>query len=397
LASKAAAVKGWRVELEEWALAYAQRLSRGVGAAGVLIGGSIARGDQWEHSDLEVAVLVEKVDPALPHFSVDCGRGIEIFQLEKRQLEEEASAVEGGDLGAVASWPPQLYRSRITHDPSGLLARFVAAFDRHLFSDAVRGLKLDAHQKARAAALREARVLLADGRPCAALAMARAAMNEHILTLHWALGELPRSQNRSDTRLRALTNRHGLTAFYALFRDVFDLDSTDTAIRNDWPNVREQVLGLAELWEGESSRAFFAVAVDSDFAWGEDGGILCAYRLYTPLFGLPDAGAANTSLLRFLGLASADEPAVAALLARVASSAAPGWDDLATLTGGELLPGGDSLRWWRRCATSTATWPRSKRSLPSFGGGDAHSLGKLAESQFTGRSACPRIAIRWRS
>jgi hypothetical protein len=73
--------------------------------------------------------------------------------------------------------------------------------------------------------------LLADRCPCAALAMIRAAMSERILTLQWELGELARSQSRADTRRRALTNRHGLTAFYALFRDVFDLDSTDTAIR----------------------------------------------------------------------------------------------------------------------------------------------------------------------
>jgi predicted nucleotidyltransferase len=137
----------WWVELDEWALAYAQRLSRGVGTGGVLIGGSIARGEQWEHSDLEVAVLVETVDPTLPHFSVDNRRGVELFQLEKHQLEEQVAAVEGGDLGAVASWPTQLYRSRVVHDPSGLLARFVAAFDRHLFSDAVRGLKLEAHRR----------------------------------------------------------------------------------------------------------------------------------------------------------------------------------------------------------------------------------------------------------
>ena len=325
---------GWQLEIEEWARSYAERLSAGRGRLGVAVGGSIARGEHWQHSDLEIAVLVDEPDPSLTHFSVDEGRGVEIFQLECGRLKSELARVERGDVTPVASWPVQLYRSRVVHDATGLLLRFATEFDQHLFSNAVRALKVEAHEAALETALAEAEELLSSGRPRAALAMARAGVNERILTLHWALGELPRSQNRVDSRLEEFTERHDLQPFYKLFRDIFELDSTETAIRDDWPLCRDHVLSLTELWEGEASRAFFTEAVDSNFVWGEDGGIISVYRMYVPIIGAPTSGImqslddpdwsrANTSLLRFLGLANADDTTVRALVSRLSVQASP--------------------------------------------------------------------------
>jgi PAS domain-containing protein len=218
-----------------------------------------------------------------------------------------------------------MYKARVISDPTGLLARFVARFDRHLFSPPVVRMKLAHHVTKAAQALDKARALVATDRTRGALCEVRSAMNEAVLALHWSLGELPRSHNRVDARLRDLTTRHGLPEFYALYRDAFELDTADEAIRRDWPVVKERVLQVAAAWR---ARAFFETAVDGTFSWGENGGIISIYRLFIPIVGRPDAGifdsldepgwaAANPELLRFLGLASADVKTVSQLAGRI--------------------------------------------------------------------------------
>lgn len=318
----------WRGDITRWAEDYASGLAEGLGHGGVAIGGSIARDQHWAHSDLEIGALVDQRDPAVTHFNVDQGRGVEIFQLERGRLESEIAQVEAGDPTPVAGWPIQLWRCRVTHDPSGLFGRFAVTFEKQLFSPAVVRLKIRQHAAAFENALAEARTWLADTRPRAALTMARAAMNERILLLHWRYGELPRSQNRTDSRFRTLARTHGLPADYELFRCVFGVDTADAAIAQAWPICRQQVLDLTGLWEGNNSRQFFTVAVDSNFTWGENGGIICVYRLYVPIVGGPDAGiikmlddpdwsAVNGPLLQFLGVENATVELVSSIIDRL--------------------------------------------------------------------------------
>lgn len=310
--------------IERWALRYLARLSDN-GRRGVLLGGSIARGQQWRHSDLEAGLLVNAPDSTLSYFNVDDGRGVEIIQLITPDLAQQLDAVDAGDLSPVAKWPIQMYRARIISDPTGLLARFTSRFDTHLFSPPVVQLKLAHHAAKAAEVLARARALLAAGRPRAALCEIRIAMNEAVLALHWALGELPRSHNRVDSRLRDLTARHHRPEFYTLYRDVFELDTADTVIARDWPLVKEQVMQIASGWR---AREFFETAVDGTFAWGENGGIISIHRLFIPLIGRSTPGffesldqppwaAANPALLRFLGLTSADEQSVTRLAERI--------------------------------------------------------------------------------
>jgi PAS domain-containing protein len=310
------------VAIERWALGYLQRLSD-AGRRGVLLGGSIARGQQWAHSDLEAGLLVEARDPSLSYFNVDSGRGVEIIQLIAPDLRQQLALVEGGDLTPVSTWPIQLYRARVISDPTGVLVRFVREFDRHLFSARVVALKLDHHVTKALQLLDRARALLATARPRAALCELRSAMNETVLGLHWSLGELPRSHNRVDSRLRDLTTRHGRAEFYALYRDVFELETADEVIRRDWPIVKERILKIAANWR---ARAFFETAVDGTFSWGENGGIISVHRLFVPLIGRaeifdsldhPAWAAAHRSLLQFLGLATAGPQTVSQLVGRI--------------------------------------------------------------------------------
>lgn len=315
--------------IERWALGYLTRLSDG-GRRGVLLGGSIARGQQWQHSDLEAGLLVEASDATLSYFNVDEGRGVEIIQLIAPDLLAQLAAVDAGDLTPVAKWPIQFYRARIISDPTGLLARFTAAFDAHLFSPPVVRLKLAHHAAKTAEILARARTLLAADRPRAALCEVRIAMNEAVLALHWSLGELPRSHNRVDSRLRDLTTRHQRPEFYALYRDVFELDTADAVIARDWPIVREEVMQIASAWR---ARAFFETAVDGTFSWGENGGIISIHRLFIPLIGRSQAGffealdqpgwvTGNTHLARFLGLVSPNGSSVSQLANRIEQATA---------------------------------------------------------------------------
>ena len=310
--------------IERWALGYLNRLSD-AGRRGVLLGGSIARGQQWAHSDLEAGLLVDAPDPSIPYFNMDSGRGVEVVQLVGPDLIKQLDEVEGGDLSAVSAWPIQMYKARVISDPTGLLTRFVAQFDCHLFSPYVVRMKLTHHATEAARALDRVRALVAADRARGALCEVRIAMNEVVLALHWSLGELPRSQNRVDSRLRDLTTRRGLPEFYALYRDVFELDTADEVIKHDWPVVKERVLQIAAVWR---ARAFFETAVDGTFSWGENGGIISVYRLYIPIMGRPDEGifdfldepgwaAANLELLQFLGLASASAKTVSRLAERI--------------------------------------------------------------------------------
>lgn len=313
--------------IERWAVDYLKRLSDG-GTHGVLLGGSIARGQQWAHSDLEAGLLVETNDDSIPYFNVDSGRGVEVIQLVAPTLRKQLDDVEQGDLSAVATWPIQMFQARIISDPTGLLTRFVTLFDAQLFSPSVTRLKLAHHLAKSTNALNKARELVIADQPRAALCEIRIAMNEAVLALHWSLGELPRSHNRVDSRLRDLTTRHGLPQFYALYRDVFELDTTEEVIANDWPVVKDTVLRIASDWQ---ARLFFETAVDGTFSWGENGGIISIHRLFIPMIGRSGTGLlcrldeyewsmANRHLLRFLGMASIDAQAASRLIARVDSA-----------------------------------------------------------------------------
>ena len=302
----------WRAALHEWAGAVTAQLARRPGVLGVMIGGSLARGQEWRHSDLELGVLVESKDDTLPYFNVYDGRGVEIIQLIRPDLQTQLRQIGAGDVSPIAAWRIQLWQGRLVHDPTGLLAQFKAQFDRQLFTDAVIGQRLADLSQLIDAKLAAARQWLSQARPAAALVELRQAMNNLILVAHWVCGELPRSQNRTDSRLRALCQRHDLMPFYQFYRDIFAVADTETVIATVWPTVRAQVLEITRLW-GDSARDFFIHAVDSQFQWGEDAGILTVYRLYIPIIGGPDKAIhphldepawqqEHHALLTFLGL-----------------------------------------------------------------------------------------------
>jgi hypothetical protein len=228
-----------------------------------------------------------------------------------------------------------LWEGRVVYDPSVVLARFKKQFDAGLFIKEVVEKRLAGLNQKITKTLEDARGLLAAAKPAAALVITRGAMNEAILAIHWAHGELPRSQNRTDSRLRRLCSKHQTMPFYALYRDVFDLSDTQKIIKKTWPVVRESVLEITRLW-GDPARDFFVHAVDSHFAWRQNAGILTVYRLYVPIIGRPEQGifnlldnaewaGKNKDLMRFLGLTNANQDVVTILVDRLEYASKDFW------------------------------------------------------------------------
>jgi hypothetical protein len=179
-------VQAWRNELRAWADQCAAEYQNKDGVLGVAIGGSLARGQEWRHSDL----------------------------------------VEKGDLPFILKWPIQLWQCRIISDPTGNLFRFKLLLDALLFSPEVVKLK------------------------------------------------------------------------------------------------------ITYLWCGDPARDSIIYAVDSNFTWRQNAGILTVYRLYIPIIGSPELAIIdrlddpawaeqNTSLMCFLGLSSTDHKRVEILINRI--------------------------------------------------------------------------------
>jgi len=324
-------VQMWRNELRAWANQCAVEFQNKEGVLGVVIGGSLARGQEWRHSDLELGILVEERDQNMPYFNVFRGRGVEAIQLVRHELEEQIGLVEMGDLLPVLEWPIQLWKCRVFYDPTGTLGSFKKQFDARLFTPEAVEKKIASLRQKIDQMLEEGRGLLAQNRPVAALTRARLAMNEAIQAVHWAHGELPRSQNRTDYRLHMLCRKHDILPFYTLYRDVFSLSDTTRAIKTAWPKVKEQVLEITRLWGGDSARDFFIHAVDSNFTWRNNAGILTVYRLYIPILGSPEQGITeklddphwvgkSKDLMDFLGFTNTDQNAVRILIDRIADA-----------------------------------------------------------------------------
>ena len=317
----------WRKELRDWAENCAARYLSRPGVLGIMIGGSLARGQEWRHSDLELGLLVKEQDADLSYFNIDSGRGVEAIQLVYSDLKAQVEQVEGGDYQPILKWPIQLWRGRILKDPDGLLSYFSSQFDSGLFQDEVLLQKISDQRSKIVKILREAHEMISVGRPAAALVRARTAMNELILAFHWSNRELPRSQNRTDSRLRLICRKYGAPEFYSLYRDVFGLDGSTKLIRSVWPAIRNQVLEITQLW-GDAARDFFDLAVDSHFQWRQNAGILTVYRLYVPVIGGHEQGMIdklddpfwrndNQKLVDFLGLGQDQTAVIENLLNRI--------------------------------------------------------------------------------
>jgi hypothetical protein len=315
----------WRRELHAWANGVLQSFVARPDVLGVALGGSLARGMEWKHSDIEMAIVVEERLSEFGYFNIYDGRGVEVFQFVAAEWRDRIAQAERDPL-AVLDWPIQMYQCRIVADPLGLLTPFKQCFDSQLFHPAVVEAKT-AHELAQFD--REFAVAQADlaaGRPLTALAQLRAAFNNLILAFYWRHGILPRSQNRTESLLRRHCQSLGRMDFYELFHDVYGLDLPAGQARRLLADCRAEVADIVAGF-GPHAADFFYYAVDGEFRWEQTKGILTVYRLYVPwclrhfqrqegVFDNPTWREAHHTLCEFVGLAQPDAECTAALLAR---------------------------------------------------------------------------------
>jgi predicted nucleotidyltransferase len=315
----------WRTELHRFADDVLRSFAEREDVHGVALGGSLARGLEWKHSDVELAILVDRRLDEFGHFAVREGRGFEIFQFVEAELRGQIDRAQT-DPTAVLDWPIQIYQCRVIADPSGLLGQFKEAFDRQLFSAEVISAKVARSLEGFDREFATAQADLAASKPLTALAQLRAAFNHLILAFYWRHEILPRSQNRTEALLRMHCRRLGKMDFYALFHDVYDLDLTAAQARGLLASCRAEVNDIVAGF-GPAAADFFYHAVDGEFRWGQTKGILTVYRLYVPWClrrvqkqeGVFDSSAwreAHADLCRFVGLDRPDAAVTTELLAR---------------------------------------------------------------------------------
>jgi len=322
--------EAWQLDIRNWANQIANDFRNREGIEGVMIGGSIARGQEWQHSDLELGILVEERNPEIPYFNVIQGRGVEVIQVVRPDLETQLKQIEDGNIIPITQWPIQLWLGKVISDPTGVLKEFKTVFDSGLFTTKVIEQKLGIQYQKVKKEMVQANEFLNNNCPAAALVRMRYAMNEAILALHWRHGELPRSQNRTDSRLLQLCKNHDEMSFYTLYRDMFALDDSDTVIKTVWPKIKGEILDITRSWIS-GAYDFFKYAVDSNFEWGQNAGILTVYRLYIPNIGSDDEKLLgkidneewvkqNTEILEFLGLNQITKEAILSLLQKFSAA-----------------------------------------------------------------------------
>jgi hypothetical protein len=317
----------WKRQLHQFAGSVCKRLRQRPDVAGIAIGGSLARGVEWRHSDVEIGIVVRDRIADLGHFNVIDGRGVEVFQFVQAEWQEQLWLAHA-DPSVVAKWPIQMYQCRIIRDAAGIFSSFKEQFDATLFQPAI----VAAHRNAELAQFDEwfarGQVELQSGFPVSALVSLRIAFNSLILAYYWHHGILPRSQNRTDALLRAHCRRLGHPDFYHLFRDVYALRVSARRARMLIEPCRADIDAAVAVW-GVEAPAFFRYAVDGNFEWGIAGSILTVHRLCVPLYVRTVQGQEHifddaswsghhAALCTFLGLSGWQPSGVTALFERTA-------------------------------------------------------------------------------
>jgi hypothetical protein len=316
----------WKRQLHQFANTLCTQLRQRPEVMGIVIGGSLARGMEWRHSDVEIGIVVGERVPDVGHFNVVDGRGFEVFQLVLADWIPQLELARA-DPTVVARWPLQLYHCRIVFDVSGVLRQFKEIFDATLFQPAVVAAEIDLALAQFDSIFESGRRDLLAGYPLTALASLREAFNSLILACYWQHGMLPRSQTRTDALLRAHCRRLGKTDFYRLFQRVYALGESATCARSLIEACRGDMEHAADAW-GPGTREFFRYAVDGNFDWGIHRSVLTVHRLCVPMtvrmvkgqeriFDDPAWREEHRALCAFLALTSAETESVQSLFGLV--------------------------------------------------------------------------------
>jgi hypothetical protein len=266
----------WKKSLYQFARRVAEQLAADPNVVGVAFGGSVARGDVWKHSDLEIGIIVRKKIEGLQHFGTREDRGVETFQFVAAELEEQLDGIEVGKTD-VTRFPIQMYCCRVLYDETGLFGRFKRVFDRDLFAPEIVDLKKRRELDRAALWLARAENALTRGHFKTTVALARVAMNSLLLAFYWHHAIQPRSQNRTVYMLKKTCRQIGDMRLYDAFCDLYDLDIGVETARAQLAAAKPDIHRLVLAW-GSNAPAFFEKAVDGKLEWGYHKSIVTVHR-----------------------------------------------------------------------------------------------------------------------
>ena len=316
----------WKAKIYKTAYQVAEEFSKKDWVKGVAIGGSVARGTVWMHSDLELCLLVDEKNNDIAYFNYIDGLGVELIQLERAKIEAFVSEYEEhGGFGDIVGFPLQMYRCRVMHDPSGLLARFKEAFDGNLFDDSIKRLKKDEALARAGRHYSDAQKLLEDGRPQSARGALCVAVNALLIAYYWQHGILLRSQNRTVYLLKRQAKLIDGGELCAAFTAIYGVDKSPPRLKAEFLEAKEDLMeAFRGIW-GESGAEFLENACDGNLEWGYESSIIYVYkycfysRIYNQVLDgtYDDAAfrAEHPALCRFLCADETDEQYAARLIA----------------------------------------------------------------------------------
>ena len=316
----------WKSQIYKTAYRTAADFAKKDWVLGVAIGGSVARGTVWKHSDLELCLLVNKKNTDADYFNYIDGLGVELIQLECANIEAFISEHErSGQFDDIVSYPLQMYKCRVISDKSGLLTRFKEIYDSHLFDDSIKTLKRNEAQNRANKHFADAEMLLAYGKPRSALGALSVAVNALLIAYYWQHGILLRSQNRTVYLLKKQAHLINGNALCKAFTDIYGVDIPTAKMKARFINAKTDLLAFFRTIWGESGAEFLENACDGKLEWGYESSIVYVYKycFYSRLYEQVLAGAfddkayqaKHLNLCCFLGTDETDTARMAELIA----------------------------------------------------------------------------------
>ncbi|HEX28984.1 TPA: hypothetical protein ENG04_02750 [Candidatus Poribacteria bacterium] len=199
---------------------YGGLLAKQKGVLGVVISGSLARGDVWEGSDVDLHVLWRSKGC----FSSVGGflEGV-LINVHDVWVDMMEAIVEDIDCFCRSDLPDQLYGCRILYDPYGLWNRYKAFIDSKRFDPKIIACKVNCYVEKAMKLLAKAEESFRLKDWASSVFYAQRAAIETAFGITVKCGDLIRSANRFPENLKALTERNGLEELYKLFRSVHGL------------------------------------------------------------------------------------------------------------------------------------------------------------------------------
>ncbi len=258
---------------EHWQALHAERLEEAVsalsrlpGVAGLVLGGSVARGEHWPLSDIDIIPIWEpgRIDDAA--MAVEQARLVDWWAASGRAQTLDVSWIrfdtaevrraldsEPAQAASLMSEPrwlhgiDKIYGGRGLADPQGLAEAFAAWATDARFEPEVRGARLQIALQAAERAAQAAQVAHREHDPAGATLAVRTGAREARLALleHW--GERLGSMGREWTLFERIAARHGGSNWSAPLAALAGADLESTAAR----------AALVPIWLAERIRLAF--------------------------------------------------------------------------------------------------------------------------------------------